>query len=286
MEQAISRHVFDLELSMQDIQSLNCADALASLLARLGYNTTVRTVQTAGNLSLSEAVARPIKRIELLSRDDLLQVYLFEVKSVTVAGIRSLASAFRNLAGRFLFIVTADYEDLDFILLDREVSAPQDGGLAIPQVALNPLRFGVDRRRPTVVHLRVLRRFTWTEPSAFDQFDKLRAAYVIARWSEVYFNNRGLFSDHFLLKRLRPADGGIPEFPEWRDDPKPAYVSLRRLYERASSRYANLKTEQLCDQLFEPALRELGFTVAKVCNFPTRSGTSLRLGTRLTLGTF
>lgn len=272
MDQTATRHSFDLELSLHEIQALNCADAVAAFLARLGYNPAARTVQTPGNLGLSEAVARPIKRIELLSRDDLLQVYLFELKSVTVAGIRSLAGAFRNLAGRFLFVLTADYDDLDFILLDREVSTGQEGGLGIPQVSLNPLRFSVDRRRPTVVHLRVLRRFTWTEPSAFDQFDKLRAAYVIARWSEVYFNNRGLFSDHFLLKRLRPADAGVPEFPEWRDDPKPPYLNLRRLYERASSRYANLKTEQLCHQLYEPVLRELGFAVATVpCAIPTAS---------------
>ena len=62
MEQTATRQVFDLELSPREVQSLNSADALTSFLAGLGYNTATRTVQTAGNLALSEAVARPIKR--------------------------------------------------------------------------------------------------------------------------------------------------------------------------------------------------------------------------------
>ncbi|SPE34495.1 conserved hypothetical protein [Acidobacteriia bacterium SbA2] len=277
MNESTLTQVFDRELTTRDIQSLNSADALAALLAKLGYDTSVRTVQTPGNLGLSDAVARPVKRIELLARNDLLQVYLFELKSVTVASIRSLAGGFRNLAGRFLFVFTADYEDLDFVLLDREISTPPESGPGTPQVTLNPLRFSVDRRRPTLVHMRVLRRFTWTEPTAFDQFDKLRSAYVIAKWSEVYFNNRGLFSDHFLLSRLRPPDGGVPEFPEWGEDPKPTYLKLRGLYDQPSSRYGGLKAEQLCDALYEPVLRELGFMTARVCNFPTKSGMGLRL---------
>jgi len=169
-------HAFDVELTPQDIQSISSPDAVAVFFSKLGYDTAARTNQTATNLAIPEAAARPIRRIELIAdRQKLLQVYLFELTSVTVAEIKALARAFRNRAGRFLLILTSDYEFLEFVLLDLELSEPKrPTAISTAQPTLVQRRFSVDRRRPTAIHLRVLRRFTWTEADPFGQFDKLR----------------------------------------------------------------------------------------------------------------
>jgi hypothetical protein len=98
----------------------------------------------------------------------------------------------------------------------------------------------------------VLRRFTWTESDPFAQYDKLLSAYAVADWSEEFFNNRALFSDYYLLERLH-------ERPEWAEDPKPAYLRLRQLYEGAASRFPGKGKSGLGQELLEPALQALGF---------------------------
>jgi hypothetical protein len=100
--------------------------SVAAFFAKLGYDTAARTHQTAANLAIPEAAARPIKRIELIAdHKKQLQVYLFELTSVTVAEIKALARAFRNRAGQFLLVLTSDYQFLEFVLLDRDLSEPK-----------------------------------------------------------------------------------------------------------------------------------------------------------------
>jgi Eco57I restriction-modification methylase/TaqI-like C-terminal specificity domain len=251
---------FDRDLKVRDIQDLSSADAIAGLFAQLGYRTDIRTEQTAGNLGLTakEAV-RSIKRIELIAdQENLLQIYLFELSSVTVSNTRALARAFRNRAGNYLLVLTSDYERIDFVLLEKYVPISGDASKTIGQrqVAVRPRALTVQRRDPSVVHLRVLRRFTYTESDPIAQYDKLLSAYAIADWSEEFFNNRALFSDYFLLQRL-------PAFSDWQDDPKPTYVALHNLYMRASSRLANQPEKQLREGLLEPALDTLGFTTKR-----------------------
>ncbi len=228
-------------------------------------------------MGIPEATARPIKWIELIAdHQKLLQGYLFELKSVTVAEIEALGRVFRNFAGQFLLVLTADYEYLEFVLLDREFGdGKSPTAIGTVQTALVQHRFSLDRRRPTPVHLRVLRRFTWTEADPFGQFDKLRYTYDLAHWSEVYFNNRGLFSDYYLTERLRPKDGGELEFPEWREDPKAAYQRLRGIYDQAAMRFAGKKTSELVKLLYEPLLKELGFKSS--AQTPGETGIHLRL---------
>lgn len=117
------RKTLDVELGPHDIQEINSADALTALFGRLGYNTTRRISQTPGNLGITaEGTIRPIKRIDLIAdQENLFQVYLFELTSVTVSHARALARAFRNLAGNYLLILTSDYESLDFVLLDKDI---------------------------------------------------------------------------------------------------------------------------------------------------------------------
>jgi hypothetical protein len=249
-------HILDIDLEPSDVQDLSEADAIAALFARLGYNTDARTLQTPGNLGLTaESTVRPIKRTELIAdQDGLLQVYLFELTGVTIAHTRALARAFRNRAGNYLFILTSDYERLDFVLLERYVpeGSATESGLGQRQAGVRPRVLTIDRRKPSAIDLRVLRRLTWTEGDVFAQYDKLLSAYAVAGWSEEFFNNRALFSDYYLLERLR-------ERPEWGEDPKPAYLRLRQLYQGASMQFAGHDRTVLTHQLIEPALQILGF---------------------------
>jgi hypothetical protein len=248
--------ILDANLSRQDIQGLSSADAFAAFFARLGYNIDARTAQTAGNLGITaDSTVRPIKKIELIAdQEGLLQVYLFELQSVTVAHTRALARAFRNRAGNYLLILTSDYDRLDFVLLEKYLPADSTDGSSLgqKQVGIRPRILTVERLKPGAVHLRVLRRLTWTESDPFGQYDKLLSAYALADWSEEYFNNRALFSDYYLRERL-------PEFPVWKQDPKPTYLKLREICQAAASRFAGKDKKILCQQLVEPALEVLGF---------------------------
>src|SRR5581483_9713750 len=95
--------LYDIDLSYADLQAVSDADGVAAFFERLGYNTSVRRIQTPANLGITaESTLRPIRKIELLAdHDGLLQVYLFELRSVTVAHTRAIASAFRLLAGNY-----------------------------------------------------------------------------------------------------------------------------------------------------------------------------------------
>ena len=249
-------HTFDIDLSPRDIQSLSSSDAIAAFFARLGYKTDARTNQTAGNLGITaEGTVRPIRKIELIAdQEGLLQVYLFELQSVTVAHTRALARAFRNRAGNYLLILTSDYERLDFVLLEKYLPVDEADASALgqKQVGIRPRILTIERLKPGPIHIRVLRRVTWTESDPFGQYDKLLSAYALADWSEDYFNNRALFSDYYLKERL-------PDFPVWREDPKPAYLTLRALYQGPASRFAGKERKVLCRDLVEPAMRMLGF---------------------------
>ncbi len=248
---------FDLNLTPSDLQQLTDADAIAAFFSRLGYNTNVRTVQTVGNLGLSESVARPIKKLELIAdQETLLQVYLVEVQSVRIDHTRNLMRAFRNRSGNHLFVITSDYDRIDFVLLERY--EPSTGvSTRIPgqeNIGVRPLTLTVNRRKPSKIDLRVLRKLTYTEGDPFAQYEKLRQAYSIAHWSEEHFNNRALFSDYYLLRRLQ-------ERPEWSEDPKPIYRTLHELYQKASAKLHQSTDDSIRRELAEPVLQDLGFAI-------------------------
>ncbi len=246
----------DVDLTHKDIQALDCADAVTAFFARLNYNTAVRIAQEPANLGIAaDSTLRPIKSTELIAdQDGFLQVYLFQVKTVTVGHTRALARAFRNRAGNFLLVLTSDYERIDFVLVEKFL--PQTGssgaGVSEKQTGVRPRVLTVPRRHPDRVHLRVLRRFTNTESDAFAQYDKLLSAFTIADWSEEYFNNRALFSDYYLTQRLTTRD-------QWREDPKPTYKELCALFRGAAGRWAGKPEREVRAGLIEPALKMLGF---------------------------
>lgn len=250
------RQTLDIELNTRDIQAIGSNDAVAAFFARLGYNTDVRTPQTPGNLGITnDSIVRPINRIELVAdQEGLFQIYLIELTSVTVTHTRNLARAFRNRAGNYLLILTSDYERLDFVLLEKYLPPSKgDGSIVQRQVSIRPRVLTVERRNPGRAHLRVLRRFTWTESDPFAQYDKLLSAYAVADWSEEFFNNRALFSDYYLLER-------VPSTAEWKEDPKPCYRQLQGLYQGGISKFAGKGEELLRRELLEPALEALGFS--------------------------
>jgi hypothetical protein len=248
--------LFDLDLGRQDIQSLSNAEAVAAFFAQLGYDTERRTVQTAGNLGITaDSTSRPIRKVELIAdQEGLFQVYLFELQSITVAHTRALARAFRNRAGNYLLVLTSDYDRLDFVFLERDL--PKASGteqlLAEKQSAIRLRVLTIERRNPTPIQLRVLRRLTWTESDPYYQYEKLKAAYDLANWSEEFFNNRALFSDYYLKERLQ-------EFAVWKEDPKPAYLKLREIYQQAAPRFGGKEKDELYRGLVRPVLNVLGF---------------------------
>jgi len=168
----------DLDLREQQVQGLSNPDAIAAFFTELGYDTRARTRQSPANLGIAaQSLLDQVRHLELIAdQGGMLQVYLFELTSVTVANTNGLVRAFRNRVGNFLVVLTTrDHERLSFVLVERYVpdraavaAAPQQ-----PQGAVRPRVLSVERLKPTPVHLRVLRRFTYTEADPLAQYDKL-----------------------------------------------------------------------------------------------------------------
>ncbi len=265
----------DYELTREDVQDLSSRDAIAAFFAKLGYNTNERLVQNTAAMGFgSELLKSAITSIERLASEDsgLFEVYLIELKSVTVAITRALAQAFRNLSVLHpLLVLTDDYQRLDFVLVERyTASSLQEStipGLPAPisrQVGVRPRILTINRLKPGDVELRVMRRFSYTESDSLAQYDKLLSAYDVAEWSEPFFNNRALFSDYYLTQRL-------PESLEWKDPAEAAtmtraYRTLRDLYADVRETFANQSGTTLRANLLAPTLQALDFTVE-----PTRA---------------
>jgi Helicase conserved C-terminal domain len=254
----LKKKMFDKEVTRQQIQSLNDIEAITAFFAYLGFDTNSRIQQTPGNLGITtETVQRQIKRIERIAdQQGLLSVYLIEMTSVTVAGIQGIITPLRNRAGQYLFLLTSDYEQVDFVLLQRVTPEGEGKGLTQKQVGVRPRVLTVDRRNPDPVALRVLRRFSYSELDPFAQFDKLVSAFGVAEWSEPLFNNRALFSDYYLKFRL-------PDDPAWKDDPKPAYQKFLNLFAQAPRRWGGQSIKEVSEGLLEPAFLLLGFSLKK-----------------------
>jgi len=247
----------DKDLSASDIQVLSSRDGVVSFFASLGYNTDTRLPQTPAAMGITaESLQRQIKHIERVAVQDdgaePLDVYLIELASVTVAATQGLARALRNRAGNYLLTLTDDYERLDFVLLERSLPTSPATPMATRHVSVRPRILTVNRRNPSSVQLRVLRRFTYTEADSDGQYDKLLSAYAVADWSEPLFNNRALFSDYYLNERL-------PERPEWQERPETAYHKLRELLSSARQRLAGERSEITRRNLLEPSFEALGF---------------------------
>ena len=252
--------MLDKEIRREQIQDIRNAEGIVALFAHLEYRTEARITQTLEALNITpESAAAQIKKIERIAdQEGLLQVYLFEVRSLTQALTHAIARAFRNRAGNYLLVFTADYDRLDFVLIERVLSASQVESLIPKQVTLRPRVVSIERQNPGRVHLRLLRRLTYTESDPAFQFQKLRSAFDMAEWSEEFFNNRGLFSDYYLNERVRQTEA-------WKDDPKPPHRRLSELLNKASERWAGKLKEKIIAGFFLPAFEVLGITTSLAC---------------------
>ena len=250
----------DKEISASDVQTLSTRDGIAAFFASLGYRTDSRQTQTASAMGITTAsLIRQTVHIERVAVHDdgaePLDVYLIELSSVTVAAAQALARTLRNRAGNYLLILTDDYERIDFILLQRSLPSSSASPMTMRQVSVRPRILTVNRRNPSQVQLRVLRRFTYTEADSDAQYDKLLSAYTVAEWSEPLFNNRALFSDYYLNERL-------PELNDWKERPEDPYHSLRELLSEARRSVDTGGNGATVQSLVRPALEALGFEVA------------------------
>ena len=262
----------DANVQVADVQLLSSVDNLASFFARLGYDTGRRVVQQVEALGITnDPLRRSIRQIERLADEAaLFQVYLFVLDSVTQANINALARTFRNRAGDFLLVLTRDFEELDFVLLQRQTSDTASVSYFnnAPPPTLRQLTLSVNRRKPLPLDLRVLRRFTYTEADIFAQLDKLKAAFDINYWSQPLFNNRAMFSDYFLLSRLPAAnDSRSPLYNLWSSEAtrlamQAANQQLRPLYHAVRARLTDNTEATIRRLVLDPVLRGvLGFSL-------------------------
>jgi hypothetical protein len=254
--------VNDEPLDASDIRQLENADEIAHFFAKLRYDVDIRRPLPldATAYANTQDLKMLIDRHELIATDPAdedIRIYLFEVRSVTARLRNELARGFlkTNDEKVLLVLTTSNYDDIEFVYLERSnLQKTSRKGLNL-KITIRPIPLTVNRRNPDPVALRVLKRFTFTEEDSDYQWEKLRSAYMLAEWSEEYFNNRALFSDYYLKERL--TDPRITS--EWGEDVRPAGREIYRHIVTARKDYTR-QTEQIIRKgLFEPAFGLLGF---------------------------
>ena len=125
--------VNDLQLTASDIRQLESTDEITRFFARLGYDVDGRiNILDYTALGLGSADLRQqIRKIELIGADPEdgdITIYLLEVRSVTAKLRNDIARRFRDRPENALLVLTKDYEQLEFVLLERVVSRSQNRG--------------------------------------------------------------------------------------------------------------------------------------------------------------
>ena len=212
-------HEHDYDLTAGDIAQLTTADALAAFLTQIGYDTGARAVLTPEAVGLSGNATAPIHQIELLSEDSesFLRVVFVRLRSLTAKSRNDLARVLGRTNIDHLLILASDFEILEFVLLDKRKQESR-GAATAQRLQVVPRTFSVNRRSPGRLEMRALRRLTWTGADGLEQYEKLRAAFKSAVFTEEYFQNRALFADHYLTDRLR-------DDPAWAENPSEAFRS-------------------------------------------------------------
>lgn len=248
-------HTTDLDLADRDISGLTSADALATFLAKLGYETGARQLLTPEAIGLTGESAATFRAIELLAEDDdevpLFQVIFAQPKSLTAKARNDLARVLGKTNLDYLLILASDFEDLEFVLLDKSERGHRRP-TGVHHVKVIPRTISVNRRHPTRLDLRNLRRLTWTCQDGVDQVFKLRHVFATAAYTGVYFQNRTLFADYYLEHRLR-------DDPAWRDNPTEVFPAVQDLLRDGRTRWQDQAKQVVREQLFEPLFRRLGF---------------------------
>ena len=242
----------DVDITAQDVAGVASVDALAAFLQRLGYDTAKRTSLTAEAIGISDGDGT-FRSLELLSEDPegFLRVIFAQVRSVTAKARNDLVRALGRFSQDHLIILTSDFQLLEFVLIDK-VKRHQHGPIAVAAYKPVPKVYSVQRKAPTRLDLRVLRRLTFTQRDALDQFDKLRSVFEAAVYTGEYYQNRALFADHYLNTRLR-------ESSVWAESPNVAFASVRQLMADARERFSGKDETTTRGQLIEPLFEAVGF---------------------------
>ena len=165
----------DIELSHDAIQNLSNAEGVVKFFTTLRYDTTERIEQTLQAMHFtSEKLRSEVQRIVRIASHDagLFEVYLFEVRSLTVALRNEIVQRFRASTSDYLLVLTDNYERLDFVLTERyhqtittadEVLQQQQLPISNAPTSIRSHTLQVERLKPNDLTLRVLRRFTYTE---------------------------------------------------------------------------------------------------------------------------
>lgn len=167
-------HVTDLDLTRRDVVELASSDAIAAFFAKLGYDTAGRTTLSPEAIGLSDETANAIKLIETLSEDpeQFLRVVFAQPKSLTAKLRNDLVRVLGRGTLDHLLVLAADFDILEFVFLDKR-KREQKGPATSERSQVVPKIISVNRRDPTRLDLKAIRRFTWTCRDALDQFDKL-----------------------------------------------------------------------------------------------------------------
>jgi hypothetical protein len=293
-------------IGREEIQDLTNPQKLLDFFSHLGYNGSTRRLleQDARGAfradeigrfhpygSLSEQVQGFFTLGERMDREYARPffVLLYVVSSVNAEVRKEIFQDLLNVGGEFLFVLTdPNFRTLELSYLDREAQAMQGQLLAGELGAAPARRTGRAAREPARlrsyafeprnlrwpdarserVTLRVLKNLDWpAERDIFAQCRRLKGAFDLADWSEEFFNNHSLFSDHFLLD-LKEDEAQV-----WQATTQPgpeqrafdeAFRELRRLYEDAREELRGRPVEECRRKLIEPVLSRLGFLSAPI----------------------
>ena len=246
-------HSHDLDLTPKDISNLSSADAVAGFFTKLGYPTGVRKELTASSLELTGDTAQAVRAVELLAadEDDFFRVVFAHVRSITAKVRNDLARKLGRTGSDHLVVLASNFDVLEFVLLDKRTRRTK-GPAPTGGVQIIPRTVSVNRKTNGTLDRRILRRLTWTGTDGLDQFEKLRSVFESAVFTSHYFQNRALFSDHFLRDRL-------PEDAAWGDNPREPFNRTKDLLHDARKRWTGKAEQALRDELFEPIWKVLGF---------------------------
>ena len=288
----------DAAVTYEAIQRLRDPEAVTRFFTTLDYRVSMglsqatmdalkKEIHASVELQRKIEVFRQVVRYEEGATHSFFYVYLYVLPTLTS---KTIADIFHDLAGRhgdFLALVTnRDWSELDFLYVDREAGAPQQ--VTQPELFSfdapssrkvgKPLKrvLAVDRLKPSKVDLRVLNRFRWPrQRSIATQCTVLHNAYDTAEWSEDFFNNRALFSDHYLNVIMRTQNDWMQTTGKHPDARlfSNALESLRATYDDAQETLADLPAPELQQRLIDEVLSQLDFfDPAAARNKPSKAG--------------
>ncbi|GHO76459.1 hypothetical protein KSD_42300 [Ktedonobacter sp. SOSP1-85] len=292
----------EYEIPSQVILDLSSIERIAEFFAALGYNPNPEsfpqsTEALKNNLhSGDEELRSKIRKMRRIGfRSDVsfskFYVYVYVLSSLTQTLIKRIFRDLSKHEGDYLVVVCDEkIEEIDIVYIDRTFGtnahfATQPSLPGVQPVFQNPVStrmrlLSIKRSNPSHVVRRVLNRFRWpTTRSVVTQCEILSSAYDVAEWSEEYFNNRALFSDHYLTANVPAQDEWLDSRNDMREANQltAAYQGLRRLYDDAADTFFEQPSGAMRQRLIEPALRILGFAKETSSQPYTQDGENRRL---------